>query len=67
MKIAFASDHRGYALKSALTEYAREQGHEPIDYGTDGTGSCDYVDFGRAAALLRSATQIAGCHLRRCD
>ncbi len=61
MKIAFASDHRGYALKSALTEYAREQGHEPIDYGTDGTGSCDYVDFGRAAAeaVARREADIA--------
>jgi ribose 5-phosphate isomerase B len=50
MKIAFGCDHRGYALKETLAKYAREQGHEPVDFGTDSEESCDYVDFGRAAA-----------------
>ncbi|UCE26012.1 MAG: ribose 5-phosphate isomerase B [Candidatus Coatesbacteria bacterium] len=50
MKIAFGCDHRGYALKGALVAYAREQGHEPLDFGTDSAESCDYVDHGRAAA-----------------
>jgi ribose 5-phosphate isomerase B len=50
MKIAFGCDHRGYALKEALVEYARKQGYEPIDFGTDSEESCDYVDYGRAAA-----------------
>lgn len=50
MKIAFGCDHRGYALKEALVAYARQQGHEPIDFGTDSEESCDYVDHGRAAA-----------------
>lgn len=50
MKIAFGCDHRGYALKEALVGYAREKGHDPIDFGTDSEDSCDYVDYGRAAA-----------------
>jgi ribose 5-phosphate isomerase B len=50
MKIAFAADHRGYPLKEYLKGVAAEAGHEVADFGTDCEESCDYVDFGRAAA-----------------
>ncbi len=50
MKIAFAADHRGLALKNYLAACARELGHEPADFGTHDELSCDYVDFGRKAA-----------------
>jgi len=50
MKIAFAADHRGYPLKEYLKGVAAEAGHEAVDFGTDCEESCDYVDFGRAAA-----------------
>jgi ribose 5-phosphate isomerase B len=50
MKLAFAADHRGYPLKEYLKAAAAELGHEVVDFGTDGEESCDYVDFGRAAA-----------------
>jgi ribose 5-phosphate isomerase B len=50
MKIAFAADHRGYRLKEYLKAAAAELGHEALDFGTDREESCDYVDFGRAAA-----------------
>jgi len=50
MKLAFAADHRGYPLKEYLKGVAAEMGHEVSDFGTDREESCDYVDFGRAAA-----------------
>jgi ribose 5-phosphate isomerase B len=49
-KIAFGGDHRGYALKSALIEYAGGKGYGVTDFGPDNDESCDYVDFARAAA-----------------
>ena len=50
MKIAMASDHVGYALKQELAEYLRQQGHTVQDFGCHDTISCDYPDFGAAAA-----------------
>lgn len=45
MNIGFASDHRGFKLKSDLIKYFKENGYNVIDYGTDGEESCDYVDY----------------------
>jgi ribose 5-phosphate isomerase B len=45
MKIAIAADHAGFAFKEKLAAELRRLGHEPIDYGTNGTESCDYPDF----------------------
>jgi ribose 5-phosphate isomerase B len=50
MRIAIASDHAAVALKSALSAWAREQGHDVLDLGTDGTASVDYPDYGYAIA-----------------
>jgi len=50
MKIGFASDHAGYDLKERLRAWALAQGHEAIDYGTDGPASVDYPDFAHRAA-----------------
>lgn len=55
MKIALASDHAGYAFKRRLTEELEKLGHQVADFGTDGTESCDYPDFGIPAA--RSVAQ----------
>ena len=52
MKIAMASDHGAYDLKERLKLHLTEQGHEIMDCGTNSTESCDYPDFGRAAARL---------------
>ena len=52
MKIAIASDHGAYELKEHLKHYLTRQGHEVVDCGTHSAESCDYPDFGRAAALL---------------
>ena len=52
MRIAFAADHAGFALKDELVQWLREQGHEVIDLGTNGPDSVDYPRFG---ALLANA------------
>ncbi len=44
MKIAIASDHRGFHLKEKLKEYLTERGIEIIDFGTDSPESTDYPD-----------------------
>ena len=50
MKISIGSDHGGYALKQELIAYLQEKGHEVTDFGCHDTSSCDYPDFGEAAA-----------------
>ena len=50
MKIAMGSDHGGYALKMHLAEHIHGLGHEVVDFGCHSTESCDYPDFGAAAA-----------------
>lgn len=52
MRLAFASDHAGYAMKEMLKEYAASllEVSEVIDLGTNSTESVHYPDYGRAAA-----------------
>ena len=50
MRIGFASDHAGYNLKESLKKWALAQGHEAVDFGTDGPASVDYPDFAHRAA-----------------
>jgi len=50
MIIAFGSDHGGFPLKQQLMDHARALGHEVRDFGCTSTESCDYPDFGAAAA-----------------
>lgn len=50
MKIALGSDHGGYGLKQEVIRYLDEKGIEWKDYGCYGMESCDYPEFGRAAA-----------------
>ncbi len=52
MKISIACDHGAYELKERLKAHLLEQGHAVTDCGTDSTESCDYPDFGLAAAKL---------------
>ena len=50
MKIAMGSDHGGFGLKETLKAWLQEQGHEVVDCGCYSTESCDYPEFGAAAA-----------------
>ena len=48
--IAIASDHGGFDLKESVKRHLAERGFEVKDFGTYDKNSCDYPDFGRAAA-----------------
>ena len=48
--IAIGCDHGAYALKEKLKEHLTARGLEYKDFGTYSLDSCDYPDFGAAAA-----------------
>ncbi|MEQ8664374.1 MAG: ribose 5-phosphate isomerase B [Rhodospirillales bacterium] len=50
MKIAIASDHAGFNLKSILCDDLVDAGHQIEDLGTHSTDSVDYPDFGYSMA-----------------
>lgn len=50
MKLALGCDHGGLELKEAVKAHLEERGYEVLDCGTFTKESCDYPDFGRAAA-----------------
>ena len=50
MKIAIASDHRGFEAKKKLLPVLKKLGHEVRDFGCESTASCDYVDLAAPAA-----------------
>ncbi len=45
MKIAIASDHKGYHLKTTLITYLKKKGYEVLDLGTDSVISTDYPKY----------------------
>ena len=45
MKIAIASDHRGFEAKRKLIPMLKQRGHHVDDFGCDSPASCDYPDF----------------------
>jgi ribose 5-phosphate isomerase B len=53
MKLGFASDHAGFDLKERLKAWALTEGHEVVDFGSDGTASVDYPDFAHRAAQAK--------------
>ncbi len=50
MKIAVASDHRGFAVKGKILALLSEMGHEGVDCGPDTARSVDYPDFAAKVA-----------------
>ncbi len=48
--IAIACDHGGYALKEIVKAHLTQKGYAIQDFGTNSLDSCDYPDFGAAAA-----------------
>ena len=50
MKIALGCDHGGYDLKKHVIKVLEGLGHEIEDFGCHSKESCDYPDFGGAAA-----------------
>lgn len=50
MKIAVASDHRGYDVKGKILDLISEMGHEGLDFGPAETETVDYPDFASKVA-----------------
>lgn len=50
MKIAIGNDHVAVAMKRHIVKYLEEQGHEPVNFGTDSTERCDYPVYGKKVA-----------------
>jgi ribose 5-phosphate isomerase B len=48
MRIACGFDHAGFPLKDEVLSVLREEGHEPIDLGTNSTEPVDYPDIALA-------------------
>lgn len=60
-KIAIASDHAGFELKSQLVKELSDLGYEPVDLGTNGPASVDYPDYANALAhALKDGTVQRG-------
>jgi ribose 5-phosphate isomerase B len=55
MRIAIASDHAAFALKAALADWLRGEGHDVLDLGPDSDARVDYPDFGFALARAVAA------------
>ena len=64
-RIALASDHAGFALKTELAAWLRETGHDVLDLGTTSEASVDYPEYGaklaRAIASGDATRGIAVC------
>ena len=66
MRIAIASDHAALALKSALVDYVRQQGHDITDLGPHDESSVDYPDYGyKLAAAIADGDAERGIALMR--
>ncbi len=53
--VALGCDHGGYDLKNIIIKYLTEQGIAYKDFGCVDKGSCDYPDYGQAAAKAVAA------------
>jgi len=58
MKIAVASDHRGYDLKGRILSLLSDLGQEGVDFGPDNSESTDYPDFASKVAEAVSKATI---------
>ena len=57
-KIFIASDHAGFELKKAITEYVTAMGDYDIeDLGTDSADRVDYPDFAKKACNMLLKTK----------
>ncbi|MEK6677527.1 MAG: ribose 5-phosphate isomerase B [Planctomycetota bacterium] len=50
MKVALASDHRGFQAKEHVKSYLQKAGHSVTDFGCESPASCDYPDMGLIGA-----------------
>ncbi|MFO1019322.1 MAG: ribose 5-phosphate isomerase B [Planctomycetales bacterium] len=58
MKIAVASDHRGFAVKDKIVRMINSSGHEAIDFGPESPESVDYPDYASKVARAISNKEV---------
>lgn len=58
MKIAVASDHRGYAVKGKILSLLATLGHEGLDFGPENPENVDYPDYGAKVAQAVSHREV---------
>ncbi|MBI3804953.1 MAG: ribose 5-phosphate isomerase B [Nitrospirae bacterium] len=58
MKIAIASDHAGFGLKSRIIRYLTEKKVETLDLGTHSRDSVDYPDYATRVAESVSKGEV---------
>jgi len=58
MKIAVASDHRGFEAKQQIKSIISQMGYECIDFGTTDSTPVDYPDIAYLAAVAVSKKEI---------
>ncbi len=58
MKIAVASDHRGFAVKGKILAHLAGLGHEGVDFGPDSPDNVDYPDYGAKVAQAVSEKSV---------
>ena len=59
MKVAFACDHAGFALKAAVIAHLKEMGHEVVDFGCYTPERVDYPAQGEKAARAVASGECA--------
>ena len=58
MKIAVASDHRGFAVKSKILNMVSALGHQGLDYGPESGEMVDYPDFASKVGRAVSKNEV---------
>jgi len=58
MKVAVASDHRGFEAKEQVKAQLAQMGHECVDFGTGSNSPVDYPDLAYVAAKAVSNHEV---------
>jgi len=58
MKIAVASEHRGFKAKDRILAEVRQLQHEALDFGPATDDMCDYPDFAAKAAQAVACGEV---------
>lgn len=58
MKIGIANDHSAVEMKKEIVAYLTQKGYEVINYGTDGSESVDYPNYGETLAKAVMAGEV---------
>ena len=58
MKIAVASDHRGFQVKDRILRLIDDLGHDVVDFGPESTDSVDYPDYENPVAQAVAAQAV---------